>query len=65
MSETSFILFFDDDSQETVADTRAALMADIGNASVTVCARFRPENDIERDAKGAKAVAFAEVGGKG
>ena len=38
-------------------------MADVGNASVTVCARFRPENDIEREAKGAKAVTFAEVGG--
>lgn len=40
-------------------------MADVGAASVTVCARFRPENDVERDIN-SKAVSFAEVrGGEG
>ena len=37
-------------------------MADVGAASVTVCARFRPENDIEREVKSKNAVTFAEVG---
>lgn len=41
-----------------------ALMADVGNSGVTVCARFRPESDIEREVKGAKAVNFAEARGK-
>jgi|AntAceMinimDraft_1070359.scaffolds.fasta_scaffold18148_2 hypothetical protein len=39
-------------------------MADVGNSGVTVCARFRPESDIEREVKGARAVNFAEARGK-
>ena len=36
-------------------------MPDAGTASVTVCARFRPENDIERAQAGQRAVTFSEV----
>jgi len=41
--------------------TPRAVTMDVGATTVTVCARFRPENDIEREAKGQKAVSFAEA----